>query len=200
MSKGEQTRRMIVARAAPLFNQQGYFGVSLNAIMQVTELEKGGIYNHFNSKEEIALASFDYAWELVREHTRKALANKTDAVERLHAFTDAFLDFADGSLLPGGCPILNTAVEADDALPSLRQKALTAMNSWRESLQRIIQKGIARQELRPETDPDSFATLFIATLEGAVMLSKLYDELLYMRQAIEHMHERIDAIALPKSA
>lgn len=197
MSKGEQTRKMIVARAAPLFNQQGYFGVSLSAIMRVTELEKGGIYNHFASKEEIALASFDYAWELVREHTRKALADKAHAIDRLHAFTDAFMDLADESLLPGGCPILNTAIEADDALPVLREKALAAMDNWRESLHRIVQKGIARQELRPETDADAFATLFIATLEGAVMLSKLYRDLLYMRQAIEYMHAYIDTLALP---
>src|SRR5262249_6056105 len=119
---------MILERTAPLFNQQGYFGVSLSAIMQATELEKGGIYNHFVSKEQLALASFDYAWELMREHTRQALAGKKHAVERLYAFTDAFLQIADGSLLAGGCPVLNTAIEADDALPILRERVRAAMD------------------------------------------------------------------------
>jgi TetR/AcrR family transcriptional repressor of nem operon len=196
MSKGEQTRRMIMERAAPLFNQQGYFGVSLSDIMQATELEKGGIYNHFASKEQIALASFDFAWELVQEHMRRVLADKKHAVDRLYAFTDAFLELANDSLLPGGCPILNTAVEADDALPALRERARSAVDTWRVSLQRIIHKGIARRELRPDTDADAFATLFISTLEGAIMLSKLYGDLLYIRHAIEHTHACIDAITL----
>jgi TetR/AcrR family transcriptional regulator, transcriptional repressor for nem operon len=199
MSKGEETRKMILERAAPLFNQQGYAGVSLSDIMHATELEKGGIYNHFVSKEQIALASFDYAWGLVQGHTRQALANKTHAVDRLYAFAAAFLDLADGSLLPGGCPIMNTAIDADDTFPALRERARNAMNVWRASLHRIINKGIELQELRPETEVDTFATFFISTLEGAVMLSKLYGDLTYLHHAIAYVNTRIDSLALPRT-
>jgi TetR/AcrR family transcriptional repressor of nem operon len=198
MSKGEATRKMILERSAPLFNQQGYFGVSLSDIMRATELEKGGIYNHFASKEQIALASFDYTWELVQQHTRRALADKKHAVDRLYAFAAAFLDLADGSLLPGGCPIMNAAIDADDTFPALRARARNSMDVWRASLQHIIKRGIERQEIRPATDADAFATLFIATLEGAIMLSKLYDDLSHIRHAIEHINTCIDAIALPR--
>ena len=95
MGKGEATRKMILERSAPLFNQQGYVGVSMSDIMRVTELEKGGIYNHFASKEQIALAAFDYAWELVQQHIRVVLANKKHAVDRLYAFAASFLELAD---------------------------------------------------------------------------------------------------------
>jgi TetR/AcrR family transcriptional repressor of nem operon len=199
MSKGEQTRQMILERTAPLFNQQGYFGVSLSAIMQATELEKGGIYNHFASKEQIALASFDYAWELVQEHTRQALADKKHAADRLYALTNVFLDLVEGSPLPGGCPLLNTAIEADDALPRLRERACATMKVWHESLEQIVNKGITRQEIRPETNAALFATLFISTLEGAVMLSKLSGDLVYIHRAIQHMYSSIDVITLPRS-
>ena len=198
MSKGEQTRRMILERAAPLFNQQGYFGVSLGDIMYVTELEKGGIYNHFASKEQLAVESFNYAWELIKQHTREALKGKEHAADRLSALALSFLSMADGSLMAGGCPILNTAIEADDSLPALRECARAAMDYWRESLRRIIQKGIERQELRPETDIEDFSTLFISTLEGAVMLSKLYGDLVYMRRAIAHVQVCIDSFTLPR--
>src|SRR5579883_2424727 len=160
MSKGEATRKMIVERAAPLFNQQGYAGVSLSEIMRVTDMEKGGIYNHFSSKEEIALAAFDYAWELVQQHTRQALSGKSHARERLHAFAVAFLDLADDSLLPGGCPIMNAAIDADDTFPALRERARAAMDVWRASLQHIIRRGIERAEIDPTTDADAFASLF----------------------------------------
>ena len=59
MSKGEQTRERILARSAQLFNRQGYSGSSLSDIMRETGLEKGGIYNHFSSKEQLALEAFD---------------------------------------------------------------------------------------------------------------------------------------------
>lgn len=189
---------MILERSAPLFNQQGYSGVSLSDIMRVTRLEKGGIYNHFASKEEIALASFDYGWELVQQHTRHVLADKKHAIDRLRAFAATFLDLADGSPLPGGCPIMNAAIDADDTFPALRERARQAMDVWQASLQRIIKRGIEHQEIRPETDIEAFTTLFISTLEGAIMLSKLYDDLLYIRHAIAHINTCIDAIALPR--
>ena len=63
MTKGEQTRREIVQKAAPLFNQKGYEGTSLSDLMKATGLQKGGIYRHFSSKEELATEAFDYSWE-----------------------------------------------------------------------------------------------------------------------------------------
>ncbi len=198
MSKGETTRKMILERSAPLFNQQGYSGVSLSDIMRVTDLEKGGIYNHFTSKEQIALAAFDYAWELVQRHTREVLADKKHAVDRLYAFADAFVDIADGSLLPGGCPIMNAAIDSDDTFPALREHARAAMDIWRSSLHRIISRGIERHEISPAADADAFSTLFISTLEGAVMLSKLYNNLIHVRRAIAHIKMCVDTIALPR--
>ncbi len=62
----------------------------------------------------------------------------------------------------------------------------------RATIQRIVQKGIARQEIRPEVDADALATLFIATLEGAVMLSKLYGDAVHMRRAVDHLTSYID--------
>ena len=65
MSKGEQTRQRILERAAPLLNRQGYQSAPVSEIMRVTGLQKGGLYNHFESKEELALAAFDLLMERV---------------------------------------------------------------------------------------------------------------------------------------
>ncbi len=192
MSKGEQTREMILARAAQLFSRQGYFGSSLSDIMHETGLEKGGIYNHFASKEQLALEAFDYAVDLVGQRTRLALAGKVNAIERLQAIITVFQWLLEDPALAGGCPILNTAIEADDAQPALRDRARNAMDNWRATIHRIVQKGIARQEIRPEVDADALATLLIATLEGAIMLSKLYGDAVYMRRAVDHLTSYID--------
>lgn len=192
MSKGTQTREMILERCAQLFSKQGYFGSSLADIMHETGLEKGGIYNHFSSKEQLALEAFDYSFALLQQRMRVALEGKTHAVERLYAILTYFQSLLEEPVIAGGCPILNTAVEADDAQPALRERALHAMDSLRDTIVRIVAKGIRREELRPDIDVSACATLFVATLEGAVMMSKLYRDTTYMRQVIEHLRWYID--------
>ena len=58
------TRQRIVELAAPVFNRQGYVGASMRDLIDATGLEKGGIYNHFGSKEQLALEAYDYAMSL----------------------------------------------------------------------------------------------------------------------------------------
>src|SRR5260370_35601103 len=187
MSKGEQTRERILASSAQLFNRQGYSGSSLTDIMRETGLEKGGIYNHFSSKEQLALEAFDYAYGLVQERVRQALAGKLNAIERLLAIVSVFQGIVEDPPVAGGCPILNTAIEADDANESLRNRARSAMDNWRTTIHRIVNKGIERQEIRPGVDADVLATLLISTLEGAIMLSKLYGDNIHMSRVVEHL-------------
>ena len=196
MGKGEETRERILARSAQLFNRQGYTGASLADIMRETGLEKGGIYNHFSSKEQLALESFDYAYELVRQRVRQALAGKFNAIERLLAIVSVFQSEVDDPPVAGGCPILNTAIEADDANEVLRDRARSAMDDWRDTIHRIVNKGIERGEVRPTTDADEVASLLIATLEGALMLSSLYKDPIHMQRAVAHMERYIATIRL----
>jgi TetR/AcrR family transcriptional regulator, transcriptional repressor for nem operon len=196
MSKGEQTREMILAQAAQLFSRQGYFGSSLTDIMRETGLEKGGIYNHFESKEQLALEAFDYSFSLVQQRIQLALTGKKHAIDRLLAYVSVFQTLIEDPVLAGGCPVLNTAVEADDAHIPLRDRARSAMDIWCGSIQRIVNKGIERQEIRADIDADAFATVFIATLEGAIMLSKLYQDTVHIRRAVDHLKDYIQT-ALP---
>jgi len=197
MSKGEQTREMILARSAPVFNRQGYFGASLSDIMRATGLEKGGIYNHFSGKEELALEAFDYAYGLVEQRVRQALLSRTHAIDRLLALIEVFGSIVEDPPVAGGCPILNTAIEADDAHERLRERARHAMDNWRETIRRVISKGIQRQQIRPSVDADEVATVFIATLEGAIMLSNLYKDSIHIKRAMKFMTRYIQTELQP---
>src|SRR5258706_11906378 len=135
ISKGEQTREMIIRQAAVVFNQRGFFGTSISDIMQETGLEKGGIYNHFKAgKEELALAAFDYAVAHINHKLEVALRGKSNAVEQLVAFASVLESAFDDPELPGGCPILNTAIESDDAHPVLRARTEEAMSGLIDNL------------------------------------------------------------------
>ena len=51
--KGDETRKMIRKRAAGLFAQKGFKGVTMNDICQVTGLSRGGLYRHYDSTRQI---------------------------------------------------------------------------------------------------------------------------------------------------
>jgi len=192
MGKGDRTREKIIEQAAELFNCQGYFGASMSDIMRVTGLNKGGIYNHFESKERLAVESFDYAIDLVGRRMSLAIENATNAADKLLAIISVIGNLGEDKPLPGGCPLLNTAVESDDANPVLRERARLAMTRWRNRTRRITREGIRTGEINSSVDGDILATILIATLEGAVMMSKLYDNPVHIRRAVGHLKQYIE--------
>jgi TetR/AcrR family transcriptional regulator, transcriptional repressor for nem operon len=187
MSKAQDTRTRIVEQAATLFNQQGYAGSSMSSLMQLTGLKKGGIYNHFGSKDELALEAFDFTISRIQQKFRGALIGKRHAVDRLIAILNVYGHLLEDPFLQGGCPILNTAVESDDTHPALREKAKTATDAWRSLIQRIVEKGVIRKELRSTVDAENVSSILIATIEGGVMLSKLYGDTIHLQRALDHL-------------
>jgi TetR/AcrR family transcriptional repressor of nem operon len=171
MTKGQKTRDRIVAQAANLFNQRGFEGSSMSDLMAATGLEKGGIYRHFSSKEELAAEAFDYAWKSAFETRIHDLEQVPNSIERLKRFIANFIDSRPA--VPGGCPVLNTAVEADDGNPLLRDRVRAAWREWRDYLAEIVAAGLKRKEIRAEVDAKEVATLIISSLEGALMISRL---------------------------
>src|SRR5579862_1562123 len=105
MRKGEQTRLEIIRKAAPIFNQKGYDGAALSDLMQATGLEKGGIYRHFDSKQQLASEAFDYAWQLAVDTRLQGTHEITNSLDRLKQIVRNFRDRRDG-LVAGGCPLL----------------------------------------------------------------------------------------------
>jgi TetR/AcrR family transcriptional regulator, transcriptional repressor for nem operon len=195
MSKGARTREQIVERAAALFNQHGYHGASISDVMAATGLEKGGIYRHFSSKEELALAAFAYATDKMKERFSLALSGKESAIERLRAIISVYARIPADPPVPGGCPILNAAVEADDDNPELKAEAQRVLDGLKQALRSIVRTGQQRGELRPDLDVEAFTHVFIAQLEGAVMLAKLYGTQAPMRHAVQHLTSWIDGFS-----
>ena len=194
-TKGEKTRRRIVERAAGVFNTKGYFGSSMTDLVREIGLEKGGIYNHFASKEELALEAFDYAVGTMQERFQAALEGKEEALESLFAIVDVLGGLAEDPPVAGGCPVLNTAVESDDAHMELKGRAREAMNGWLRLIGSIIKEGVRNGELRPGTDARETASVVVATLEGAVVLSRLYDDPAYMNRSVGHLKEHLRSLA-----
>lgn len=190
LSKAERTRQLIIERSAPLFNQMGYAGTSMQDIMTATGLTKGGIYGHFESKEEIALAAFEHAAGIITRMIGERIAAKESASDKLKAILQFYKTYLFSPPVQGGCPVLNTAVEADDTNPLLRASVVKVLNRLHKAVANIVLQGIDRGEFRPETDPQRFSILFVSMVEGGIMLSKAYGDNKYLNTVIsqlEHM-------------
>jgi AcrR family transcriptional regulator len=161
-----ETRRRIVELAAPVFNRQGYVGASLRDLTGATGLEKGGIYNHFGSKEQLALEAYDYSLSRVTEGLARSQDGATDAIDRLQRMIRAFAQFA-------------------------RKPAMT---QWHRLIGRIVKDGVAAGELAPGTDPYALAALLTSSLEGALMLSRLYDDPAYTDRVVAHLSAHVDTL------
>ncbi len=192
MSKGDETREMILHRAAQLFTRRGFYGSAMSDVMEVTGLEKGGLYNHFKSKDELALEAFDYAVNLIRQEIASATKDKRNTVDRLLAMMSVFRREAEGYPLAGGCPVMNTAIEADDAHPALRQRAEAAMDEWHQFVRRTVQRGKEKGEIRPEVNGEMLSTVMISIMEGGIMQSKLYGDMKHVNRTLEYLTDYIE--------
>jgi TetR/AcrR family transcriptional repressor of nem operon len=190
MTKGEQTRRKIVEAAAPIFNQHGYEGSSLNDLMAATGLKKGGIYRHFSSKEELAAEAFDYTWEAAWNARLLHVDEKTSGIAKLKQLIANFVEYK--SPVAGGCPILNTATDSDDGNSVLRARVAKALRSWLSRLQAMVEQAQESGEIRPDVDPKVVATLIVASLEGAVMMSRLQRNDEALRRVQSHLNQYLD--------
>ncbi|HET6929589.1 MAG TPA: TetR/AcrR family transcriptional regulator [Candidatus Acidoferrum sp.] len=191
MTKGELTRREIVKKAAPLFNRKGFEGTSLSDLMRATGLQKGGIYRHFTSKQQLAGEAFDYAWEKAVTGRLEGVNDVPNSIHRLKKMIDNFVEKREG-LVPGGCPLMNTAVESDDGNALLRARARKALESWTVRLAKIAAEGVASREISARIKPLDLAQLIISSLEGALLLSRLQNSSAPLRNMQFHLHHHLD--------
>jgi len=171
MTKGELTRKRIVEAAAPIFNRFGYQGSSLNDLMEATGLKKGGIYRHFASKEELAAEAFDYTWETAWTSRMAHIDQTANGIEKLKQVIANFIERRPP--VTGGCPVLNTAVDADDGNPVLRARVSKALRAWLKRLEGYVVEAQQQRVARAGVDPTAVATLIVAALEGALMISRI---------------------------
>jgi TetR/AcrR family transcriptional repressor of nem operon len=196
VTKGEQTRRHIVAKAAPVFNERGFEGASLADLMDATGLKKGGIYRHFSSKEELAAEAFDFTWAAA-QHTRIHDLDDKAGIPWLKALVANFVERRPP--IAGGCPILNTAIDADDGNSVLRTRVLKALRQWTGRIEGIVRTAIASGEIPASVDPTTVATIIVSTLEGALMMSRLEHRDDPLRRVQAHLDGYLDGLAVAQA-
>ena len=175
LTKAEKTRKFIIEKSAPIFNRKGYAATSMADILEATGLAKGGVYGNFRSKDEIAIEAFEYSYAKLKEDLQFKIRAVSSSAARLMAILDYYRNYSVKSNIDGGCPLMNTAIEADDNIPFLKIRAKKALEEMLDSLRYLIQRGIDNKEFKKDLDAVKEAELFFAKVEGGIMMAKLRD-------------------------
>jgi TetR/AcrR family transcriptional regulator, cholesterol catabolism regulator len=79
------SRQEILRTAARLFQQRGYDATSMNDVAAALKLSKGGLYHHFQSKDEILFEIMNHAMEITQERVIGPVRGIADPEQRLRA-------------------------------------------------------------------------------------------------------------------
>ena len=194
-TKGAATRFRILEEVAPLFNERGYRATALADVMAATGLTKGGLYNHFGSKEDLVLAAYERNAGVQSDLIAARVRAAEGAVDKLVAVVEAFRAFAHDPPFPGGCPTLNTAVEAAGVDPRLHERAATQMQSLLDLVARLARRGVEEGQLRTDLDVDALASLFASSLEGGLLLHQLFGDVTHVDRVADHLERHVRSLA-----
>lgn len=196
MKKSERTRQFIIEQAADLFNEKGIAGTSIDEVLQAAKVAKGCLYGHFQSKEELAYASAEYLLDKLTSHRNRLIQEQKTSIEKLMAFAEVTKNPLDGSFIHGGCPILNFAVDADDTNPAIREKVQSIVRQTIRMLTGIVKDGVKAGEISPAVNAEEVAVRMFATVEGAIMMSRVTGSPLPMKTAVKAMKKELATYSL----
>lgn len=194
LSKAERTKQFIIETTAGIFNVKGYAGTSMSDITEATGLTKGSIYGNFKNKEDVALAVFDYNYSRLIKIRRQKIAQALTFHDKLMVYAQIYHSFNKKIFPEGGCPILNTAVEADDTNIRLKEKAAKAIFKWKKDIIDLIQGGIEAGEFKAPAAIEQMALSMIALIEGGIMIAKVTGDPLNMDKILKTVEALIDQV------
>jgi AcrR family transcriptional regulator len=195
--KAARTRNLILEKAAPLFNKKGFEGTSLADLSDVTGLTKGALYGNFQDKETLASEAFTYSIKMVKELVRKELSGLPSYKTKLLALLDFYARYVLDPPIAGGCPLLNTAIEADDHRLSMREVVVSELTETVDFIAGLLKKGVRAGEFTRDFNPREMAYTFFCAIEGALMFSRVERSSEPMAIIIKHCKIKLDQISNP---
>lgn len=192
MSKAARTRQYIIEQVAPVFNKQGYAGTALSDIEIATGLTKGAIYGNFGNKDALAIACFEHNIVPLQKGLIRALATPGDCLHKLNAFLNFYRNHFEEVAQQGGCPLMNTSIEADDTLPFLKERVQESILRWQDDITALLKTGQENEEIKQEIDAQQFAISMIAMIEGGILLAKAMDQSSYFYKVLDMIEWTIE--------
>jgi TetR/AcrR family transcriptional repressor of nem operon len=173
VSRVTDRRSQIIDAAAHLIGQGGFATTSVEDVIREARLSgKSHFYHYFKSKEELGYAVLNRQFERFAERGLAILREPMiDPLERLGLFVDTLVALQVARGCKGGSPFGSLAAEMADAHEGFRERIELVFARWSAQLQSLLWE--ARPQLHDEVDTGRLARFVIATLEGALLMSRV---------------------------
>lgn len=191
-------KEKIVTESLKLFSLKGFLSTSINDILEAANTSKGGLYNHFESKESLFFAVLNEANRIWREETLADLDQMSKPVEKIKKLLENYRDryLKDRSNFPGGCIFVTLSVELDDQRPVLSRELNKGFAGLKAMLNRLLDQGKESGEVRKGVDTAVVTEMIFAAMLGASVIYGMEKSDACLDQAIGSLIEYLDKLAL----
>ena len=156
--------RLIAATVAQL-RRHGVAGTSVSGILDDSGLARRTLYLNFpHGKPELVAAATENASQATIS-AFDAMRSEPDPVRMVETFVDMWAHNLDSTDFSAGCPIVAAALGRQEA-PAAADAAAAAFAQWVQVVARITEDSGLDHEAAEE-----MATMIVATVEGAVIMS-----------------------------
>ncbi|BDI33590.1 TetR family transcriptional regulator [Capsulimonas corticalis] len=164
-------RDRIVVAALDQFHTEGYNGRGVQEIADAAGVPKGTFYNHFKSKELLAL---DVLQLYIEGNSPEMLLDTSQPpLERLRAhFGFISRRYAECGF-SRGCLLGNFSAEMADVSPALREALDKAFGDWTQGVASLLREAQAAGQIDSRHDPELLARFLINSWEGALLRMKV---------------------------
>ena len=169
----ERTRERLLQAGYREMYRSGFQSASIDSILAATNVTKGALYYHFESKEALGYAIVDeVVAKLPRDRWFLPLqrSEDKDPINALIGVVQAIPTRPRD--IKGGCPLVNLAQEMSPLDEQFRKRLQTIFHAWQEAIATVLRRGQSQGTVRSNLVPDEAATFLIAMVEGYEVLAK----------------------------
>ncbi len=163
-------KTQILKAALVCFASRGYHQTSIDDIAQEAGLSKGGVYAHFDSKNELFLALFE---EFTAEFELATVSiTGSTAAQKLTGLLESFISTMASEAFKDTASLLITVWAQNIHNPELEQATAAQYMRFRQPLIEVLEEGIANREFKA-VNPVATASILLAVLDGLMVQARI---------------------------
>jgi TetR/AcrR family transcriptional repressor of nem operon len=167
----ERTRERLLQAAFREVHRSGFQSAGIDTILAATNVTKGALYYHFDSKEALGYAIVEeIIAKLVRDRWLRPVLRDGQPIDILIGIVRRIPVRPED--IRAGCPLLNLAQEMSPLDEQFRKRLERIFLSWQEGVATLLRKGQFQGTVRRNLKPDEAASFLIAMVEGYASLAK----------------------------
>lgn len=178
-------RDQLIGAARDLILERGFTAATVDRVCERSGVTKGAFFHYFADKEALAEAvAGSFAMDLVASYGSAPFREIADPLARIDAYIDHTIDVCRGPLLSDGCLIGALTVEMSATQPEVRALCAMTFEGWAKDLEALLEEAkTAHRGAKHESGP--LARLFLATVEGALILARAHGDPGLVTEALE---------------